>query len=455
MKSRRNLLSMVGILTLTFMLTGCSFQMPVIVSNETNVLEHTKTVLDDISDIKVSMQGKVVYGKDNSGVLCEYQGSVRGSVDSVLYSDMIITQKDLVSDDTFSWSVSSELSDSIQVSEDALQSQKQWYFDVETDSYYEKSTESKWTGYSNGSSIVDVNWWLTQLDNTSFKYENETKDSQGNKAYLLDAIYSGDDITALIQHLGLPMSVSADTSDMYLNLYVDRWTGLPTELQITLSDTGSQIMVSTDTGLCALSTFQFQLLFDMKSDVVTIPDDVLDLELQQPDNNLMMTGSNVMKKDSGLFLSGFFVDVEANDLFDVIDYGDNQIDVSSSSTLDGQPVMVVSLFENENAYVRAVSDRNSVWDFYESQGLQELYVSKNVKQFVVSGFVAYTYHTQYTEMEYGYVCQEYYVYLELSDDIFVKIIVRSITDQGSTTVLTDSYVNTMLSQIKIGKEGGE
>lgn len=437
------------------MLTGCSFRMPVIIPNETNVLEYAKKSLADISDINVSIQGRVVYGKDKLGVLCEYQGNVQGSVDSVLHGDMTTTQKDLVSDDILSWTVSSELLDSIQVSEDALQSQKQWYFDVETDAYYEKLTEAKWAGYSDGSSIVDVNWWFTQLYNTAFKYESETEDSQGNKTYLLGAVYSGSDITLLIQHLGLPMSVSADTSDMYLNLYVDKWTGLPTELQIMLSDTGSQIMVSADTGLCALSTFQFQLLFDMKSDTVIIPDNVLDLELQQPDSNLMITGSNVVKKDSGLFLSGFSVDVEANDLFDVINYSDNQIDVSSSSALDGQPVMSVSLVENENAYVRAESDINSVWNFYESQGLQELYVSKNLKQFVVSDFVAYMYRTQYTEMEYGYVCQEYYVYLELSDDMFVKIVIRSITDQGSTTVLTDSYVNTMLSQIMVSKEGGE
>lgn len=179
------------------------------------------------------------------------------------------------------------------------------------------------------------------------------------------------------------------------------------------------------------------------------------VESQQFDNNSMITDSNVVQQDSGLFLSGFSVDVIANDLFDVINYGDNQIDVSSSSTLDGQPMMSVSLVENENAYVRAVSDKNSVLDFYESQGLQELYVSNDVKQFVVSNFVSYMYHTQYTEMEYGYVCQEYYIYLELSDNMFVKVTIRSLTDQGVTTVLTDAYVNAMLSQITICKEGGE
>lgn len=153
-----------------------------------------------------------------------------------------------------------------------------------------------------------------------------------------------------------------------------------------------------------------------------------------------------------LFMQGVRVSVLENDVFDVVSYSDNRIDVSSSLILDGQPVMSVTIVPNEDAYIRAVSDKDTVWSFYETLGLSELYVSADIIQSCIAGHISYSYHTQYTNPEYGYVCQEYITHFVL-DNGFAKVVIRSLTDQGVSTVLTDTYANAMLSQVSIERSG--
>lgn len=445
-KWQRCLISICCALALT--LTGCSVRVPVITPNETNVLEYAKSVIADISDIHVKVQGSFAYGQDMTGVLYEYQGQVQGSLQEVLYSKVACTQQALESDTTDVWSVSSKLSDEIELSDDILESEKQWYFDVVSGTYYEKTLDSDWVGYLNGDTKFDLNWWLHQLDNTAFQYDGETTDSKGNTVFSLNAIYSGDMIQEVFDHLGLTYDVSADTSDICLNLYVDRWSGFPTELKITSADTGSQIFVTTEDGPQTLTLFDFRLLFSNESHQVSLPTEFDELELQMSDE--VVSNMSVEQQDAGLVYQDMVVSVEPNDVFDMVSYSDNRIDVSSSLVLDGQPVMSVMIVDGEDAYVRAVSDKNSILSFYDEQGLSEMYVSDDITQCLIAGHVGYVYESQYTEWDYAYVCQEAFAYVELQEDVFVKVSIRSLTDQGESVVLTESYIDAMLSQLVIG-----
>ena len=448
-------ISLVLLLSMSLLLTGCSFQMPVIVPDDKNVLDLSQSSVSDISEITVNMNGNIIYGSGEMGIYLSYEGVLRGDVNNTITGNLTRHMAEVKAVDLNNWQVISDFDvNSISV-DNSVDTSLDWYLDTNGDAYYEKQKDTKWIGYSNGTSIVDISWWLSQLNDKAFKYGGKTKDSRGKSVYVLDVMYSGNDIVDLMKHMGLRMNVDASGADLHVLVYVDRWSGVPTEINVSASNTGSQIMVFDNDAMNYLSVFDFQLLLDMKTDEVVIPSDITQLDLVEPDNSLLSKGSASIDEEHGLSLHDVYVNVEANDVFDVVsyDFEKNMISVSSKKKLDGQPTMTVSLVDNMDAYTNAVSDKAAVAKFYNDLGLTELYVSQDVTQLSVADKPTYLYHTQYTEPEYGFVNTDYVAYITLSDMSFAKVIISSMVDRGVNVVLTDAYVKSMLSQISVTKAG--
>ena len=440
---------------MSLLLTGCSFQMPVIVPDDKNVLDLSQSSVSDISEITVNMNGNIIYGSGEMGTYLSYESVLRGDVNNTITGNLTRHMAEVKAVDLNNWQVISDFDvNSISV-DNSVDTSLDWYLDTNGDAYYEKQMDTKWIGYSNGTSIVDISWWLSQLNDKAFKYGGKTKDSRGKSVYVLDVMYSGNDIVDLMKHMGLRMNVDASGADLHVLVYVDRWSGVPTEINVSASNTGSQIMVFDNDAMNYLSVFDFQLLLDMKTDEVVIPSDITQLDLVEPDNSLLSKGSASIDEEHGLSLHDVYVNVEANDVFDVVsyDFEKNMISVSSKKKLDGQPTMTVSLVDNMDAYTNAVSDKAAVAKFYNDLGLTELYVSQDVTQLFVAGNPTYLYHTQYTEPEYGFVNTDYVAYITLSDMSFAKVVISSMVDRGVNVVLTDAYVKSMLSQISVTKAG--
>lgn len=455
MKQKR-FVAMLCVLSSVFMLSGCAMHVPVIIPDDENVLSLSSSVVKDLSSLNVSVDGIMLYGTDTKGYQVTYKGSLSGDTSDVLSGKMHMEKASATSKKDSDWEVAVNKSDNITVSDDVLSNDIEWYRDTKKDAYYEKQTETKWTGYLNGSSVMDISWWQDQLkENTAFKYGGKAKSSNDKSCYLLEATYSGDDVVSLMQHLGIRQNVSATTSDLHVNVYVNKWSGMPVDVEISASDTGSQIMISDDDVSNKLAMFHFRLLFsdDAASDV-SIPKDVSSLELVEPTNQILMTDSAEIDEKKGLRLHDMYVNVTKSDVFNTIKYDTdkNLISVTSDTKLDGQPSMSVSLMDNGDAYLTAVSDRDAIPDFYNSLGLSELYVSPDVLQTTIDGCPAYVYHAQYTDAENGFVNTNYFAYIMLSESSFAKVVISSMVDPGVDVVLTDGYANSMLSQITVVKE---
>lgn len=454
MKQKR-FVAMLCVLSSVCMLSGCAMHVPVIIPDDENVLSLSSSVVKDLSSLNVRVDGIMLYGTDTKGYQVTYKGSLSGDTSDVLSGKMHMEKASATSKKDSDWEVAVNQSDNITVSDDVVSNDTEWYRDTKKDAYYEKQTETKWIGYSNGSSVMDIAWWQDQLkENTAFKYGGKAKSSNDKSCYLLEATYSGDDVVSLMQHLGIRQNVSATTSDLHVNVYVNKWSGMPVDVEISASDTGSQIMISDDDVLNKLSMFHFRLLFsDDKVSDVSIPNDVASLDLVEPTNQILMTDSAEIDEKKGLRLHDMYVNVTKSDVFNTIKYDTdkNLISVTSDTKLDGQPSMSVSLMDNGDAYLTAVSDKDAIPDFYNSLGLSELYVSPDVLQTVIDGCSAYVYHAQYTDAENGFVNTNYFAYIMLSESSFAKAVISSMVDPGVDVVLTDGYANSMLSQITVVK----
>lgn len=456
MKQKR-FATMLCVLSSVFMLSGCAMHVPVIIPDDENVLSLSSSVVKDLSSLNVSVDGIMLYGTDTKGYQVTYKGSLSGDISDVLSGKMHMEKASATSKKDSDWEVAVNKSDNITVSDDVVSNDIEWYRDTKNNAYYEKQTETKWIGYSNGSSVMDIAWWQNQLkENTAFKYGGKAKSSNDKSCYLLEATYSGDDAVSLMQHLGIRQNVSASTSDLHVNAYVNKWSGMPVDVEISASDTGSQIMISDDDVSNKLSMFHFRLLFsdDAASDV-SIPKDVTSLNLIEPTNQILMTDSAEIDEKKGLRLHDMYVNVTKSDVFNTVKYDTdkNMISVSSDTKLDGQPSMSVSLIDNGDAYLTAVSDKDAILDFYNSLGLSELYVSPDVLQTAIDGCPMYVYHAQYTDSENGFVNTNYFAYIMLSESSFAKVVISSMVDPGVNVVLTDGYANSMLSQITVVKGG--
>lgn len=448
--------SLVICLSLSMILTGCSFHMPIVSPDDTNVLSLCQSGVSDISKLTVDVKGTAVYGSGEKGLMVSYQNQMQGDISEILKGTRTMESFDLTASDESAWQVSKELNtDVVKKADTGVKQKTEWYLDTDADAYYERQTDADWSGYQNGTFIIDMDWWLKQMDTMAFRYDGKTKDADGRSCYLLGMTYSGHDLVSLLKHLGLRWDVDASSSDMYVQVFVDTWSGVPTQISINASNTGSPVMISDENGVYQLSVFDFDILLHYKAETIAVPKTVTGLELQEPGNSLLVVDAAKVDKMNGLSLHGRYVNVEANEVFDTIDFDmeKNMISVSSSKVLDGQPTMTISLVDNMDAYTNAVSDRNVALDFYDDLGLSEIYVPKNITQLSVAECPTYFYHTQYTDNEYGFVNTDYFAYISLSDTSFAKVVVSSMVDQGVSVILTDSYVKSMLSQITV--EGGD
>lgn len=446
-------------------LSGCSVHMPVLSPNDENVLDLARAAVSDISKFTVQMKGHALYGMDNKGIFVSYTSAVSGYSSGLLYGIRTEECSDVKTKDSDFWKHPSSFEESdvkndmqqngIVLSDGILKNQVEWYLDTLSDTYYERQTDVDWAGYENGTSVISVDWWKSQLDNMTFRYDGDRKDANGKSCYVLSTVYTGQDLVALFQHFGFRWAVDAKNASMIATVYLDKWSGKPSQILFQLASDGSCLDIANQDGTYSLAVFEYGFQFHYDADDVVLPEDVTDVSLQQPLRDMLVSDAVSLDEKKGLVCDDFSVNVVDNDVFDVVHFDEKtqMIQISSSKDLEGQPMMSVSTVSSGDAYTDAVSAVSTVLDFYQNQGLTEIYVPSDVIQMLVADRPSYVYHTQYTDAAAGFVHTDYFVYITLNERSYVKVHVSSMVDQGVGVVLTDSYVKSMLSQIVV--EGGD
>lgn len=352
MRWRKQLIGLCSLFCICF-LTGCSVRIPAFVPDDENVLALAKAAISDMDDILVSASGLMVYESDSGYLIQCYTNQYVGELSDVLCgTEQLETDiVDSIESDTLSFTTW-EPSDAVSVSN------LTWYLDTKKDAYYQKQDAEKWTGYTFGTQILDIDWWQEQLEN--FKYGGK---SDGD--LLLEATYSGTDLEKLYQHMGVSLQADFSASDVNVTLYLDRWFGTLKQIQIQLSDTGSRMQTVIDDVSYQVmnSTFLFEVAKQsdvlVRTEEVLIPDDALEVELAEPSSGMLRANTQVISEKQGLSLGNlYYVNVEPTESFDEISYDTEtyQIHVSSSSELDGQPEMTISLLDGVDAYSYAKTD---------------------------------------------------------------------------------------------------
>lgn len=425
-------------------LTGCSFHMPVFVPDDENVIALGKAVVSDIDAMTMTTHGLIVYASDSGYRIQRYTQETNGKLSDVLHGSRkletdVTDQAQDVSFDTW------------QPSKNASSETIEWYLNGKKDAYYQKKNTEKWIGYTSGKSIVDSDWWEHQFDNSAIKYGGIS-----DGCLILEATYTDVDLTKLFQHLNVDIQTDTSSSDMSVRIFLNRWTGQIKQIQVRLSDTGSGIQTVIDDVTYRMTTCSFDITVSEESESVTIPKDVGSVSLVSPSSDMLLADTQTINAKQGLSLGdSCYVNVEKTESFDEIAYDAEkyQISVSSSSVLDGQPVMTIRLIDGVDAYSYAQTDLSEVVPFYRDNGLEDLAVSTKLQQTVIAGQPVYWYMAQYTEGSMEFVNIDVVAYMELTDTSVAKVVISSRVDKGESLVLNESYAKAMWSHIIVEQAG--
>lgn len=424
MKKRLLLLFLCGLF-----LTGCRFSMPVLVPDNKTVTTLVSSYVSDRDSVKgsFSLSYELQTGKKFEPYV--YKGSFTGHRDGL--SGFQIKHEKQVSD---------------------------YYYDVSGDLLYEVCGDVSHK-YEDGGQALDVTWFQDQLDVGGFKYSGEMK-RDGKTMFVLDRTYSDEGLSELLAHLHIPLPGTVQTSrcDMTVTLYLDRYTGELLEVMVQGSDTGNPVKVLSDNHVeSKLLNFelQFRLDFSHVSDV-QLPGSCKDLDSEEFPARLFAgsAGTSGFVKD-GCLLSedgNWLLQYGKHKVFDtIVPQEDGSLLVTPSEVLTGEPSLSLSYVSGLNAYDSAKIDAKEAFDYYDKHGFAEIHVDLNPVQFVVDGYPAYYFGSQYTETEFSYVYQSYSAYIELADDLYVKCVLYGMTDRGVNGALNDTYLRSVLSALSISQ----
>lgn len=331
----------------------------------------------------------------------------------------------------------------------------------------------RWSAYSNGVLSVDPKWWSSQVVPSSFSYEGSAKTPSGKSASVIAHTYSGSDVNQLLTHLHLPVdgTIDASSSDMSAAIYMHPFFGYPMRVVIQSLSSGQPIEISHLDGSVS-KVLSFNLTFDINGfdgiDSVSIPEVASEAKVVPATSDIIVSDESAapvhtakievpegaIYTSDGRWALGF----DDSGLFDTVNrVGTSRLEVGSSTSLTGQPMVDIYFRDKLDAYSAAKTDAVTALLYYDKrEDISEVYVNTNLLQTFVSGHTAYCYLAQYTMAEYGFVNADYVAYIELTPTQYARVVISSMVDLGINVVLNDDYAASILDRIWIMdlSEGG-
>lgn len=318
--------------------------------------------------------------------------------------------------------------------------------------------DNDWSVYSDAMSVVDPDWWM-DVFSKKLSYGGKGKDSKGRSGYLLSNAFSGEGSGELLSHMHIPFigENDASSSDIILSVVLDKLSGKPYEVTVKLSRSGSPISVFEDDGTeWFVNGFVMTISFDDSYDKeIVIPDEVLSQTPEEPSFDMAVSETAVSKhKDEDGILSNdkqFRAGFSKHSIFDESEIiKGTRLDIHASQYTAGNPKISMKFVSGLDAYNSADSDASMALKYYAKQStLSDIYVSENVLASSISGLPCYSYIQQYTDKTMGFVNSEYCTYVHLTDELSLYIKISSMVDPGVSTVLTESYAQSVLENVWI------
>lgn len=426
------------VIVVSGLLVGCGFSLPILNPDDVSVSKRFLEGLKSIDDVSGGVDIEYERSFGNDKVSRHMSGRFAGNVSEKMGFDLS------VDDESYKGVV-----------------------DIGNQILYMQQDDQDWVAYSDAMSVIDPEWWIDICSNR-LGYAGKKEDSNGRSGYELSNSFTGEDSGKLLAHLHIPFigENDASSSDIIISVIIDKLSGKPYEAQIRSSKSGNPISVFEEDGTeWQVDNFVLTITFSYKGiQSFSIPDEALKVTPIEPGSDLVVTedesdsGSNhdsdeyIMSGDKN-WKAGF----SGHSIFDSVEsVKGTRLDIQASEYTAGNPIISMKFVSGLDAYNSADSDASIALKYYAKQSaLTDIYVSENILASSIAGCPAYSYIQQYTEKELGFVNSEYCTYVELTDELSLYIKISSMVDPGVSTVLTESYAQSVLENVWVESIGAD
>lgn len=314
-----------------------------------------------------------------------------------------------------------------------------------------------WHAYDGLNQMLAQTWWHDQLEN-HMVYEGICKDSEGRYRRLMTGVYDGTDLKMLIDQLHLcPYGhVDASSGIGEIQIWSDVFTYEPLSMSLRIE--------TNPVAMTVLYPGRVQYIDDFSMSIKLIPTETVSFELPENADELeadpiaVLFGEqkavvkdiqNSIVSNDGHWKAGFMV----HSVYDVQHVEDNVLNIVASDQDQSKYRIKMEFGNGVDVYTDTYSDAQSAKGYFEHEGLSEILVTP-VKQTVAGDHACYWYQQQYTDMDAGFVHQDYVANVDLDDGEFLKVTVSASFDRGQTIGMMDQQVVRLLEYVWV-EEGAD